>query len=489
MRTWTLALPIDRHAPAPVVSQLAHALAGHIAAGRLRPGEQLPGTRDLARVLKVHRNTVLAAYGELGAEGWVETSPSRGTFVSRAIPEALRARAPRVARSAGFRVEAGPPPRPTRDAPGVLDLGGGIPDLGLVPIAELARAHRRALRRPGILDYAGPQGEERLRVAIGAMLAKARGLDPDPECLVVTRGSQHALMLVARALVRPGDVVAVEELGYRPAWEALRATDARLVPLPLDGDGLRVEALEALARRERVRAIYLTPQHQYPTTVTLPAGRRLSLLRIAAAEKIAIVEDDFDGDFHYDTRPVLPLASSDPAGVVVYVGTFSKILAPALRTGYVHAPREVVSAVAAHRRYVDGLGDRAMELAIAELLEDGEIQQHVWRMRRIYAERRDALVEALRSELAGAIDFDVPAGGMALWCRTAPGIDVARWEAAALEQNVRFDPGSGSAFDGRPRSALRIGFARHAERELREGVRRMAAALRAMRAPSSARPR
>jgi GntR family transcriptional regulator / MocR family aminotransferase len=488
VRTWNLALPIDRDAAASVVAQLARGISSHIVAGRLRPGERLPGTRDLARFLDVHRNTVLAAYNELGAEGWVETSPSRGTFVSREIPEALRARAARVVRTAGYRVEPGPPPRGAPPAPGVVDLSGGVPDLRLVPVAELARAYRRAIRRPGILDYAGPQGEERLRVAIGAMLAAARGLDPDPACLVVTRGSQLALTLVARALVRPGDVVAVEELGYPPAWEAFRAAGARLVPLPLDEGGLRVEALEALAKRERVRAIYLTPQHQYPTTVTLPAGRRLALLRLAAAERIAIVEDDYDGDFHYDGRPVLPLASNDPAGVVVYVGTLSKILAPALRTGYVHGPREVVSALAAHRRYVDSHGDRPMELALAELLEDGEIQQHVWRMRRIYADRRDALAEALRTELAGAVDLDVPAGGMALWCRTAPDVDVERWAAVAIEHGVVFEPASHSAFDGRPRPALRLGFARNAERELREGVRRMAAGLRASRAPSPARP-
>jgi GntR family transcriptional regulator/MocR family aminotransferase len=487
VRTWNLALPIDRDAAAPVVSQIARAISSHITAGRLRPGERLPGTRDLARLLRVHRNTVLAAYGELGSEGWVETSPSRGTFVSQEIPAALRARTPRVVRAPGYRVEPGPSLRTAPHPPGLLDLSGGVPDLRLVPVDALARAFRRALRRPGILDYAGPLGEERLRVAIGAMLGATHGLDPDPACLIVTRGSQLALTLVARALVRPGDVVAVEELGYPPAWEAFRAAGARLAPLPLDDSGLRVDALEALTKREKVRALYLTPQHQYPTTVTLPAGRRLALLKLAAAARIAVVEDDYDGDFHYDARPVLPLASNDPAGVVVYVGTLSKILAPALRTGYVHAPPEVVSCLAAHRRYVDGHGDRAMELAIAELLEDGELQQHVWRMRRAYAGRRDALAQALRDELAGAVELDVPAGGMALWCRTAPDLDVERWAAAALEAGVRFEPGSASAFDGRPRSALRVGFARHPERELREGARRMAAALRVARSAPSRR--
>ncbi len=344
-------------------------------------------------------------------------------------------------------------------------------------MAELARAYRRALRRPGILGYGDPRGQPRLRAAIGAMLRSTRGLDPDAERLLVTRGAQLAIALAARALVRPGDVVAVEELGYRAAWEAFRAAGARLVPVPLDEDGLRVDALEALARRERIRAVYLTPHHQYPTTATLPAGRRLALLRLAAASRIAIVEDDFDCEFHYDGRPVLPLAASDPAGVVVYVGTLSKVLAPGLRRGYVHAPREAIGCLAEHRRYLDRQGDGALELAIAELLEDGEIPQHVWRMRRLYAARRDALAAALRRELGGAVAFTVPPGGMALWCRVADGVDVERWAEAAASRGVAVETGREFAFDGAPRQALRLGFAAEPEKALREGVRRLAAAL------------
>ncbi len=480
VRAWTLALPVDRSDPAPVVRQIARAISQHVRAGRLRPGERLPGTRTLSRVLAVHRNTVAAAYAELTAEGWIASAPGRGTFVSAEIPAGL----PRASRTAAAPRDPGydlppaplpPPPRPrSRDE---IDLEGGIPDLRLVPVAELARAYRRALRRPGILGYADPRGQPRLRTAIGAMLRSTRGLDPDPERLLVTRGAQLAIAVAARALLRPGDVVAVEELGYRAAWEAFRAAGARLVPVPLDDSGVRVDALEALAARERVRALDLTPHHQYPTTATLPAGRRLALLRLAAERRIAIVEDDFDCEFHYDGRPVLPLAASDPAGVVVYVGTLSKVLAPGLRLGYVHAPRAAVACLAEHRRYLDRQGDGALELAIAELLEDGEIPQHVWRMRRIYAGRRDALAAALRRELEGVLDFTVPPGGMALWCRAAPGVDVDRWAEAAVARGVPFDTGRHFTFDGAPRPALRLGFAAEPEKALREGVRRMAAAL------------
>jgi GntR family transcriptional regulator/MocR family aminotransferase len=171
------------------------------------------------------------------------------------------------------------------------------------------------------------------------------------------------------------------------------------------------------------------------------------------------------------------MAASDAAGVVIYVGTLSKVLAPGLRLGFVHAPPEVVACLAEHRRYLDRQGDGALELAIAELLEDGEIPQHVWRMRRIYAARRDALAAALRRELSGAVAFDVPAGGMALWCRAAEGVDVERWADAAAARGVPLDTGRQYAFDGAPRAALRLGFAAEAEKELREAARRLRAAL------------
>ncbi|HEV8320630.1 MAG TPA: PLP-dependent aminotransferase family protein, partial [Myxococcota bacterium] len=305
-------------------------------------------------------------------------------------------------------------------------------------------------------------------------LSARRGLAADAGALVVTRGSQMALALVARALLRPGDVVAVEAYGYRPAWDALRLAGARLVPVPVDGEGLRVDLLES---RRHVRAVYVTPHHQYPTTVGLSAARRLRLLELARARRMAVLEDDYDHEFHYEGRPVLPLASADRAGVVVYVGTLSKLLAPGLRIGFAVAPEPLLARVAALRTLTDRQGDLAVEAAVAELLEDGEVQRHAGRARRTYQARRDALAAALRAELGGALSFDLPAGGMALWACTAPGVDADAWSARALARGVGLHPGRRFAFDGRARGALRLGFAAHDERTLREAVRRMAAAL------------
>jgi len=433
----------------------------------------------------VHRNTVLAAYRELQSEGWIETRAAGGTFISRELPEPSPRRfAPKVESLGrlGFELPDTNVPKwePIEYPRGTLVLASGSPDARLVPTAPLARAYRRALKLFGakVLSYGDARGALPLREALAAMLSHLRGLPADPASFVVTRGSQGAIDLVARALVRPGDVVAVEALGYRPAWNALEAAGARLLPIPVDPSGLRVDAL---AEARDVRAVYLTPHHQYPTTVTLSPGRRIELLELARARRFAILEDDYDFEFHYEGRPVLPLASADRAGVVVHVGTLSKILAPGLRIGFVVAPPAMLERIVALRAIVDRQGDLAVEHAVAELLDDHEVQRHARRVKKLYRERRDALVEALREKLGSAIEVAPPAGGMALWARVDPAIDVDEWAARSLAAGVAFMPGRAFAFDGRARSAARIGFAALDPRELREAVKRMATALRKRR--------
>lgn len=485
---WEPVLSLDSTATAPLFLQIAHAVSEAVRAGQLRPGERLPGSRTLAKRLGVHRNTVLTAYDELEAQGWVRTEEARGTFVSDAIPELTREAAVAAGDPRPLPTEAGfamPPARdlwsPTFVEPGVLSLSGGLPDLRLVPVQELSRAYRRAARRPdrATMDYGDPRGWPPLREALARMLRARRGVKADAESVMVTRGSQMAIYLVGQALLRPGDVVAVEAFGYGPAWSALRLAGAQLVPIPVDGEGLRVDLLEARVARGEVRAVYVTPHHQYPTLAVLSAGRRLALLELARRHRIAIIEDDYDNEFHFEGRPVLPLASADRAGVVIYVGSLSKVLAPGPRVGYVVAPRAVIEVLAELRRCVDRQGDFAVEAAVAELIEDGELRRHIRRMHRIYASRREALAEALERELGDAVRLRLPAGGMALWVDVLGGHDTEAWaERARARHGVAFVPGGRFAFDQRPRPNLRLGFARLTEAELAEAARRMAAALK-----------
>jgi GntR family transcriptional regulator/MocR family aminotransferase len=483
MRTWDFSLPIDPTATTPVFLQIADALSTAVTTGRLRAGDSLPGTREMAALLGVNRNTVVAAYDELRAQGFTTSSPARATLIAddwtRAPRQSKRAHTNRAGTDrAGF--DLAPPlpalPRPLTTWPkGTLVMQSGLPDVRLLPVDEIARAYRRALRRHGraLLAYGDERGHAGLRRALAHMLAVRRGLAVTEDDVVVVRGSQMGIDLVARSLIAPGDVVAVEELGYSPAWAALLHAGARLVPIRVDAQGIDVDALASVVRATRVRMIYVTPHHQYPTTVPLAAHRRRALLALARRERIAILEDDFDHELQYEGRPPLPLAAS-ALDVVVYVGTLSKILAPGLRLGFVAGAREMVERIARLRRHVDRQGDLAIEEAVAELLEDGTVLRHVRRMRRAYRARRDVLVDALFTRLGDALAFEVPRGGMALWARTTS-TSAERFFTRAKERGVGTSVARDYALDGESRPFVRLGFSALDEHEIVEAVRRLAA--------------
>ncbi len=464
----------------PLFLQISRQIARDIQGRVLRPGSPLPGSRELSRSLGVHRNTALAALAELTAQGWIQTEPRRGTFVSETIPEREPRRFARRVSVPIPRAELPEPaPEPFPDfGPDVLPLLGGLPDYRLVPTAELARAYRRALARaPRLLGYGSAYGEPRLRSVLAAQLRDKRGLSVDAEGLMITRGSQMALFLLGRALAAPGQLVAVEGVGYAPAWESLRLAGAKLAPVSVDAQGLSISSLETLLAKERLAAVYITPHHQYPTTVTLSASRRLQLLALARRHGFVVIEDDYDHEHHYDGRPVLPLASVDPE-VVAYVGTLSKVLAPGLRIGYLAARPDIVERAVKARSYVDRCGDHALERAVAELIEDDSLGRHMRRVRREYGARRDALVAELGRRLGGALSFRVPHGGMALWAKiTERGVSSEAWAERALERRVLVLPGRRFRFDGRDAPFLRLGFAPLDAREICLAVERLAAAM------------
>jgi len=480
---WTPALRLDSSADLPLFLQIARAVTDDVQRGRLRPGDRLPGSRSLAASVGVHRNTVLAAYDELAAEGWVTTTAGSGTRVSFDLPERpVTPSAPTTDRL-GFPLRPFSPTHPVEEpvpgpGPAPFLLNGGLPDLARVPSAELARALRRLLRRDParLLAYGDPAGSRALRASLATMLRARRGLACTVDSLVVTRGSQMGLYLLAQALLRPGDRVLVEEFGYAPAWEAFRQAGAELVPTPVDRDGLDVDAVGRELESGRCAAIYTTPHHQFPTMAVMSAPRRLRLLDLARVHRVPIIEDDYDNEFHYVGEPVLPLAAVDRAGVVVYVGTLSKVLAPGLRIGWVAGPRELVDQLVVRRRFVDRQGDQAVESAVAELIDDGTVPRHVRRMRRIYARRQEVMAEALRRHLGARVQLEVPSGGLALWPRL-DGVDVDGWSARARRRGVVFAPGSVFSFGRRPSSHARIGFGGIDEDRIDEAVRRLAEVL------------
>ncbi|MCG8425673.1 MAG: PLP-dependent aminotransferase family protein [Proteobacteria bacterium] len=458
----------DSDGAVPRYERLARAIIRDIRRGRLVSGALLPGTRTLARALGVNRKVVVAAFEELVAQGWLETMPAQGTRVSARLPELAVADAdPKRGQAVTARHRTKPR----------LHLSDGIPDARLAPLTELGRAYRRALRslsRSG-LGYQDPSGDLVLRGVLAAFLNQARGLACSPDQVLITHGSQMALSLTALTLCKPGDHVAVENPGYVPAWNAFTLAGARLIHVAVDTHGLDTAALrhELTQCGARVRLVYVTPHHQYPTTVALAPHRRIELLALAKEHDFLVIEDDYDHEYHFDRGPLLPLAASG-SGLeqVVYVGSLSKLIAPALRIGYIVAHREVIEQARARRAVLDRQGDIVLERAVAELIEDGELQRHARKARRMYHARRDFMGAALEGDdrLRGRINVDIPAGGLALWVRVCHGVSVENWARAARLRGLGFTPGSAHAAQG-DIQAFRAGFAALDDTELAEAVR------------------
>ncbi|MFO0649406.1 MAG: PLP-dependent aminotransferase family protein [Polyangiales bacterium] len=481
MARWELAITLDPASKVPLFQQIAEAIARDIARGRLAPDQRMPGSRTLAATLGVHRNTTVAAYETLVAEAWLCARRAGGTFVAPEMPLARPRRfageAPGARDTPGFALTPSTLPEGPDPPRGAVSLSDGTPDLRLLPRAALASAWKVALGGHGApLSYGATRGEPSLRRAVARMVSETRAVAADEDRVLITRGSQMALDLAARALLAAGDVVAVESIGYAPAWRAFERAGAALAPLPVDREGVSVDAFEALVKTHAVRAIYVTPHHQYPTTVALSPSRRVKLLSLAAEHRVAVLEDDYDHEFHYASTPIAPLASADAAGVVIYLGTLSKILAPGLRTGFVVAPRAVIDRLAVERAVTDRQGDRVTERALATLFEEGAVQRHVRRARRIYEARRDACAASLRRHLGDRVRFEVPDGGLSLWVE-APGVDVDAWAARALATGVAVRTGRMFRHDGAASAHVRVGYGQLDEREVDAAIAKLAKAL------------
>lgn len=460
------ALQIEPGHGGPLFLAIAEAITRDITRGRLRPGARLPGTRALARALGVNRNTVDAAYQELLTQGWLQAEPARGTYVAQDLPQPMLARRPESAAPAPMAPRAG------------LAFTDGAPDPKLVPDKALARAFRRALLSPAFragADYGDARGSLPLRQALAAYLSSDRGVVTDPAQLLITRGSQMALFLAARAALAPGQVIAVEEPGYPLAWAAFRAAGAQVQGVPVDGGGLRIDALEAaLARDPRIRAVYVTPHHQYPTTLTMGAARRLHLLDLAQRHGLALIEDDYDHEYRFEGRPVLPLAARAPEGLpLIYVGSLSKLLSPGIRLGYALAPEPLLARMAEARAAIDRQGDAPLEAALAELIRDGDLGRHARKARRVYRARRDLLAGLLEAHLAGRISFDLPAGGLALWLR-CEAVSAEAWAEAAGQAGLALLSGTRFALEGPAPQAFRLGFAALDEGQIARAVQILA---------------
>lgn len=342
--------------------------------GRLAPGDRLPTSRELAAELGVARSTVAAVYGRLVAEGVLEAQVGNGTFVAgRTPPRRPAAPAHAVAMTPRSRV----PTMPARAAAtAAIDLRTGRPDPALYPLADWRRSVASVLHAPPP-GYGDPAGLPVLRRAIAAWVSRSRGVSAAPEQVLVTAGAQQAFDLFARLLLAPGDTIAVEDPGYPEARWSFAAHGLRVAAVPVDADGIVVDAIP-----RRARAVYVTPSHQSPTGVTMTAARRRALLALADERDLAIVEDDYDTEYRWVDRPLEPIQRLDRSGRVLYVGTFSKTLSPSLRLGFAVVPEPLVDELCAMRALVDAQPPHLTQAALAELITSGRLDRHLRRARR-----------------------------------------------------------------------------------------------------------
>ncbi|MGE0722914.1 MAG: PLP-dependent aminotransferase family protein [Alphaproteobacteria bacterium] len=473
-------LALDRSAVEPLAVQIARRIRDLVMSGGLRRGVRLPASRRLADALGVSRTTVVAALDILLAEGFVEGRHGSGTFIAADLPADRLAGARRRARpaagptlSARGAALAGTPEPP----PGLRPFTPGVPSLDAFPFEEWRRSLARAQRLHGraLLSLADPCGWRPLREAIAAHLGPARGVVCDAGQVTILASARQSMALAGRFLADPGERVWIEDPGYPESRAAFLAVGLEPVPVPVDADGIDVAAGRRAAPDARLA--FVTPSHQYPLGAVMSLPRRLALLDWARAAGAAVIEDDYDGEFRYGGRPITALYGLDGGDRVLYAGSFSKVMFPALRIAYLIAPARLSDALAASARAAVTQPPTLTQAALAEFMAAGALTGHIRRMRLLYRARRDALVGLLRRHLAGALTVAPAEAGLHLVGQLAPGLDDRAVAAAAAAEGLGAVPLSRFVVGRARPNGLLLGYGAHDAAALGVAVRRLARAI------------
>ena len=472
LRGWEFQIQLDENSDKAIYLQIADAFIKDIHSGRLKAGDALPGSRNLAQLLKVNRNTVVEALNVLIIEGWLIPKERQGTFVADTLPalggiEKEGRVMTAIDNSAGKHYH--------------IVFDDGHPDSKIAPISELARAYRQIFNikaRWKMMGYGCEFGDVVFRKEIAQMLNHQRGMQTDEQGICITRGSQMATYLAAHCLFTKGDYVMIEDPGYKPAWASFEHAGAKLLPVNVDKDGLVIDDIIAhLKSRKKIKAIYVTPHRQYPTTATLCLKRRLELIRLSNEYGFTIIEDDYDNEFHFGYRPLLPLSSSTDLNNYVYIGTMSKVVAPALRIGYlVSNDYSLIRKVGDLRKIIDVQGDNIMEQAVLQLIKDGTIKRHIKKATNHYKIKRDYTASLLKKYLKDKASYTVPDGGLAFWIIPEKQVDWRRLSEGLKRKGIKIIPPDSYSFDGSA-NGIRFGYGSLSEKELQEAIASLAKLL------------
>ena len=477
---------LDNRKKAPIYRQLYDWFRTAINEGRLRPGQRLPSTRAVAAELQISRISVFNAYEQLQSEGYLETFVGSGTCVARTIPDDASDLLPDQLRKSYRQTIADSGPRTVSvhaldllnapSEPWLHNIGAfrvSLPALNQFPIdvwSKLVARHSRKQSRVN-MAYGDAMGYMPFRETIAQYLSAFRGVRCDSSQILVTTGSQQALQISAQVLLNPGDQVLMEDPGYPGARLAFSTARAQLIPVPVDDEGMIVS--EVVGRLHDARVLYVTPSHQYPLGTTMSAARRMSLLKWAAQSGSWIIEDDYDSEYRFGSRPIASLQGLDVQSRVIYVGTFSKVLFPALRLGYVVVPKDLIPAFAAVRDAADIFSSTLYQAVLTDFISEGHFARHIRRMRVLYMDRRNALANAIRNQMADILEIIGAEAGMHLAAFLPHGVNDVSVSKAAAEIGISAMPLSTCYLKPPTRGGLILGYGGVNARQIHDGIRKL----------------
>lgn len=469
-------LHIDKRSSEAVFRQLAAQLVLLIQKGMLLPQMELPSTRSLAADLGLHRKTVMAAYNDLITEDWIESEERKGYRVSAHLPSVKPrsyANQPHSGYSGtsafSFTLLDHMPALPTINANAKVIVDDGFPETAIFPIDKISRAYKTLLTYPTLKNATTTWnigGSPNFKQELSSFLNDTRGLNILPENLLITRGAQMAIYVAAALILKPGDRVLVTDPSYFIANAVFTQLGAELVRVPVDAEGMDIDAVEDALKNKQIRLLYIIPHHHHPTTVTLSATRRIKLLELIRTYNLPVIEDDYDYDFQYHYSPYLPLASGDHHGNVIYIGSLTKVLGANFRLGYMISTTDFLFNALKLKSLMDIRGDALMEGSVASLMQSGEFSRFIKKANQLYSSRCDAAAELIRNELGEVVDFTKPQGGMALWLKFKAAYPLGEVIKKASSLGLQLAGSSYHQGTDSKHNALRFGFASLNEDEL-----------------------
>lgn len=461
-------IKIDKSLTQPIYIQVAQQIINAIQRSYLEKGTKLPGTRILSKILKIHRNTAVAIYEELASQGWVEIIPNKGTFVLEPKQKTTKIKASsqklneayNYAKTTGYPFQQSFHLASTEQlTTAKYTINDGKPDLRLHPVHQFTRWYSAAMKRKTLIKKWNRPNEfsySLFQIQLCNYLNATRGFHIKPNNLISTRSAEMSLYIVSQLLIKPKDLVLVGDLSNYASNMIFQQAGAIIKTIPVDKDGLDINYIKKNFKKGSIRSVYICAQRDYPTLVTLSVKRRLALIQLAKEYEFAIIEDDYDYDFQFDGSAMLPMASADASGMVIYLGKLGQSLFPSFQTGFVVAPENLISEATNYLKLLDKQGDLIQEQMLSELINEGEIYRLTKKNIIVYKERRDAVCKLLTKHFSKVATWNIPSGGLAIWLEFNPKISLVKL-AKEAEKNDLFLPKT-ILYQDKNTCAIRFGF-------------------------------